>query len=386
MFNPRTLNYAPRTMPTRVSGWAKALACLAFAAGCGGGGTKDGDAPGGPSQAGSAAPVQSGSGGAAGNAPPASGSNAGGAGGTGPVQIGPDAGATPDAGAGSGAAEADAAAGADAGLPAEIDCTPRAIAGDATMHFHHVHFNTQHPDQDQELFEKLFATQTIEWCKDKKSGAATWATKTDRGYFLYTEVDAAPDPALNTYLEHVGWLHPTPNTELTRVIALDAPLWPANHRAQCPEAAMGTMACGFDGYWFYIQAPSGARIEVAKGPGPATMGFGHVHMIMGADLPWLETVTGGAYHDGAIDDVNHLDVSLDESFLDGEMVTETRGKPIDHIGYSTTDLEAARTRIMGAGIALAEEISWKPTFGFRSFFVKDAKGIWYEIVEDSAFK
>jgi hypothetical protein len=369
-------------MPTWVSVVVGAgCAWLAFACGCGGNGDDDDDAPSGSPQGGSTAVMQPASGGSSGGAASAAGSGASGSGST-STPMGSDAGTAADAGATAG----DAGPGADAAPAAtEIDCTPRAIAGDATMHFHHVHFNTTAADQDLELFEKLFATETIEWCKDKKTGAATWATKTDRGYFLYTEVDVAPDPALNTYLEHVGWLHPTPNMELARLIALDAPLWESGHRFQCPEAAMGTMACGFDGYWFYLKAPSGARIEIARGPGPATMGFGHVHMIMGADLAWLETVTGGAYKDGAIDMVNHTAISLEETLLDTEMKTETRGKPIDHIGYSTTELEAARDRIMGAGITLAEEISWKPAFGFRSFMVKDAKGIWYEIVEDTAF-
>jgi hypothetical protein len=323
-----------------------------------------------------AQPASSGSGGGA--AP------SGGAGSSGGTTVPPsvDAGAMPDASAPSGDA---AVSDADAGLPpAGIDCAARAVTGDATLHFHHVHFNTVHADQDLELFEKLFATKTIEWCKDKQTGAATWATKTERGYFLYSEVAVAPDPTLNTYLEHVGWLHPEPNMELLRLVALDAPLFPAI-RFQCPEAFMGQMACGFGGYWFYLQAPSGARIEVALGPGPATTGFGHVHMIMGVDLAWIETVTNGAFHDGAIDMVNHTDISLEESILATETVVETRGKPIDHIAYSTTALEAERDRLLAAGIALAEDISWKPSFGFRSFFLKDAKGIWYEFVEDSAF-
>jgi hypothetical protein len=359
-----------------VTAWSRvALALLACACSSG---AKDKDPPA-PAPSAGSTPSAAGSSGA--GAPAASGSGGGSGSSSPPVRdagAGLDAGESPrDAGA--------AGAAADAALPpAGIDCAPRMVTGDATLHFHHVHFNTVHADQDLELFEKLFGTETIEWCKDKQTGAATWATKTDRGYFLYSEVAVAPDPTLNTYLEHVGWLHPNPNMELLRLVALDAPLYPAI-RAQCPEAAMGQIACGFGGYWFYLQAPSGARIEVALGPGPATSGFGHVHMIMGADLTWLETVTNGAFRDGAIDMVNHTDVSLEESILANEMVVETRGKPIDHIAYSTTALEAERDRLLAAGIALAEDITYKPSFGFRSFFLKDVKGIWYEIVEDSAF-
>jgi catechol 2,3-dioxygenase-like lactoylglutathione lyase family enzyme len=287
-------------------------------------------------------------------------------------------------------AATDAASARDAAQPStsepttEIRCAPRAVEGDARMRFHHVHFNTVDPEADLMFFERLLGAPAVELCRDPESSAVTRATKTERGYFLYTKVDSPPDDALNTYLEHVGWIHPDPNSELQRLVALNATLYP-EVRFQCPEAVAGQMACGFGGYWFYLQAPSGARIEIAKGPGPATAGFGHLHMIMGVDFTWYETVTDGAYADGAIDMVNHTAVSLTEDVLATEMVVETRGKPIDHIGYSTTDLDAAHARIVAAGIPIAEEISLKVELGFRSFFVKDAKGIWVEIVEDSPF-
>lgn len=273
----------------------------------------------------------------------------------------------------------------DAATPsASVTCAPRSVEGDARIHFHHVHFNTTDADADLDFFERFLDASPIDFCKDAASGAVTRATKTERGYFLFTEVPTAPDPALNTYLEHVGWIHPSPTEELLRLVDLGAPLFPEG-RAQCAEAFAGQSACGLGGYWFYLQAPSGARIEVARGPGPATAGFGHVHMIMGVDFAWFGTVTDGAYQDGAIDLVNHTSVSLVESILATETVVETRGKPIDHLGYSTTDLEAARDRIVAAGIAIEDDIAFRPEFGFRSFFVKDAKGIWVEIVEDSPF-
>jgi predicted enzyme related to lactoylglutathione lyase len=268
--------------------------------------------------------------------------------------------------------------------PSAFRCAPRAIEGTPELHFHHVHYNTVDPEADLEFFERLFGAAPVEFCSDEAATGTTRASKTERGWFLYEPVSSAPDPALNTYLEHVGWLHPSPNEELLRMVDLGATLFPEG-RAQCAEAAAGMLACGFGGYWFYLLAPSGARIEVAMGPGPATSGFGHVHLIMGVDLAFYETVTAGAYTGGAIDLVNHTDVSLTEDRLANETVVETRGKPIDHIAYSTTELEAAKTRIEAAGIAIAEDIRFKDRYGFRSFFVKDAKGIWVEVVEDSAF-
>jgi hypothetical protein len=245
-----------------------------------------------------------------------------------------------------------------------------------------VHFNTVAPAQDLEFFSKYFGAPATEFCRGEGSSKPTLATRTERGWFLNSKVASPPDPTLNTYLEHVGWIHPDPNAELARLVELGAPRFP-QIRAQCESAFNGVMAC--NDYWFYLQAPSGARIEVAKGPGPAAMGFGHVHMIMGIDYAFFETATGGAFKNKVIDMVNHTDAALQESILASEMVVETRGKPIDHLGYSTTDLDAEKARVLAAGLSLAEDISFKPEYGFRSFFMKSAKGVWIEMVEDSPF-
>lgn len=277
---------------------------------------------------------------------------------------------TTDAGSGNGAA------------PSGSRCTPRPVGGSSGVHFHHVHFNATDPDADRAFFEKYFSAPPVDFCKDGSGNVLSRATMTERGYFLYTKVNQPADPRLNTYLEHVGWIHPDPAAELQRLVALEAPRFPVG-RAQCESAFNGEAPC--QNYWFYLLAPSGARIEVAKGPGPARMGFGHVHFVQGEDYSFFENISGGTFQNKAIDDVNHTDAALVESVLADEMVTETRGKPIDHIGYSSTDLEGERKRIMEMGIHIEEDISFKPEFGFRSFFVKSPKGIWVELVEDTRF-
>jgi len=266
--------------------------------------------------------------------------------------------------------------------PAADGCVPRARGGRAGVHFHHVHFNTTDPAADREFFERFFGAPSVDFCRDASQSVLTRATETERAYFLYTQVAQPADPALNTYLEHVGWIHPDPAAELQRLVQLDAPRFPVG-RAQCDSAFEGRAPCS--NYWFYLQAPSGARIEVARGPGPARSGFGHVHLVMGEDYTFFEKISGGTFRNKALDDVNHTDAALMESLLDGELVTETRGKPIDHIAYSTTELDAERERIVAEGIGIAEDITYKAEYGFRSFFVKSPKGIWVELVEDAAF-
>lgn len=269
-------------------------------------------------------------------------------------------------------------------MPVSDACEPRKVEGPTGVFFHHVHFNTTDPSADLAFYEKHFNAMPVDFCKKPGGAPATKASQTERGYFLFTKVSTPPDPTLNAYLEHVGFCHQDPAMELQRQAMLGAPLWkPDPGRGQCETAAMGTRPC--NDYWFYLQAPSGAKVEIAMGPGPATMGFGHVHVIMGEDLTWYQKITNGRYANTAIDMVNITDVLEDEAYLADQMVTDTRGKPIDHIAFSTTNLTAERDRIKAAGIEIAEDISLKPEFGFKSFFLKSAKGIWVEMVEDTAF-
>jgi hypothetical protein len=293
---------------------------------------------------------------------------------------------------------ADAGDGSGGTAASESPCPPRELEGEAEMHFHHVHFNTVDPEADLAYFEDFLLDPAVDFCEPADgSRPPTRATRTAHGWFLYTQVDTAPDASLNTYLEHVGYIHADPTAEVERLAALGATFYPEG-RAQCAEAAEGSAPCTLPSfpalgpYYFYLQAPSGARVEVAVGPGPAQMGFGHVHFFMGEDLGFFATVAGEAFvpamglQPGHIDQVNHIDSSLEEQvLLDDGPVVDTRGKPIDHIAYSTTDLEGARERIVTAGIEVAEETSFKPEFGFRSFFVRSDKGSWVEIVEDAPF-
>jgi len=321
------------------------------------------------------------------------GAGGGGAGDAGGIGGGDDA-MVPSSGGDGGSMSSDSGmdATADAALPdagPPPACAPRSVSGGPELHFHHVHFNTVDPEEDLAFFEKYFGAGPVDFCADADGNTLTRATRTERAWFLYTQVDEAPDPRLNTYLEHVGWVNAMTGAEFMRLVDLGVPLYPEG-RFQCPEAASGMSACAVaglsDDYYFYVQAPSGARVEIALGPGPATSGFGHVHFIMGEDMTFFETVTDGAYTGGAIDMINHTDVSLQETLLMDEMVVDTRGKAIDHIAYSTTDLEATKARIEGAGIEIAEDIGMKPEYGFRSFFVRSPKGTWVELVEDAHFQ
>ena len=308
----------------------------------------------------------------------------------GPAPSGAGAGGTV---AGSAAAGSGAGTGAVAGAPAPaaVKCAPRKVSGTPEMHFHHVHFNTADPEADMAFFEKFFNAKAETFCSDAGGKPAMRATRTERGWFLYNKVATPPDDRMNTYMEHIGWITAMPEPEYQRQRGLGI-MFDEEGRAQCPEAAMGKSSCPLPGlgtpYYYYTEVPNGARVEVALGPGPATSGFGHVHFVIGEDLDFFNKVSDGKHvgANRAIDDVNHINSLLMEDILSSEMVVDSKDKPIGHLAYSTTDLAAAKTRIMSLGIEIAEDISMKDEYGFRSFFVRAPKGTWLEIVEDSRFQ
>jgi hypothetical protein len=303
--------------------------------------------------------------------------------------------APPPGNTGGTASPAPAGRGGDAGgapgggeVPATAICTPRTVtAGDAQLHFHHVHFNSPDASKDIEFFMKFYGGKPIDFCKDATSGEPTPAVQTERGYFLFTRVAEPADPTLDSELDHVGFASTNPSMELQRLMALDVPLWPIgdNITGQCMDVEMG-MAC-IGGAFFYTQLPSGARIEVSNAPGPSTSGFAHTHL-KGPLPEFFSQVLGPALQMGR--DAVHVDgVNITNTLLDRfepEAPKETKGKPIDHLAYSTTDLMAHYDRIKGAGIEIADEVAMRPEYGFKSFFVKSPQGIWIEIVEDTPFK
>jgi len=261
----------------------------------------------------------------------------------------------------------------------------KASTTEAQLHMHHIHFNTQDPDASVAFVQKYFNASPFDYCTDA-AGAPTRAAKTDRAYFLYSKVSAAPSNMRLNRLAHVGYIESNVAGELQRLLELDVPL---ADDSVCPTAAMGTPCNTGPVQWFYVDMPESARFEIATGPGPATRGFGHIHLVA-PDYSFFQKVLGDALQDPNgnphVDQVNMV-ASGRTGVLDTTITYEdTRGAAIDHVGFSTGDLEGTLKRIEQAGIKIEEPISLKPEYGFRSFMVRSTEGIWLEILEGDGFK
>jgi predicted enzyme related to lactoylglutathione lyase len=255
---------------------------------------------------------------------------------------------------------------------------------EARLHMHHIHFNTQDPDAAVEFVQKYFNAMPFDYCT-RADGQAMRASKTERAYFLYTKVDAPPSNMRLNRLAHIGYMTSDVAGELKRLNDLKVPLADAS---VCATAAMGTPCNTSIVQWFYVDMPESARFEIASGPGPATSGFGHIHLVA-PDYSFFMKVLGDALQDPNgnpnVDEVNMVASGrtgvLDETI----MYQDTRGAAIDHVGFSTGDLEGTQKRIEAAGIKIEEPITLKPE-GFRSFMVRSSEGIWLEILEGDGFK
>jgi predicted enzyme related to lactoylglutathione lyase len=295
-------------------------------------------------------------------------------------------GENPGAAAGSDAGPAPAGSPAPPPAVGAIHCRPREVSGgDATLHIHHIHFNTQDPDAGIAFAQRYFNAQPVDFCSDEASPRVTRAAKTERAWFLYTKTSTPPSSMRLNRLAHVGYNHPDVQAELDRLLALDVPL--ADTTA-CATAAQGTPCNTFNVLWFYVETPESARFEVATGPGPSTRGFSHIHLIA-PTFAFFQDVLGSSLKDSGgtrhIDGVNMIDAGRTGVIDETINYQDTRGAAIDHIGFSTTELEGTQARIEEAGVKIEEPISFKPEHGFRSFMVRSPEGVWLEILEDAPF-
>jgi predicted enzyme related to lactoylglutathione lyase len=336
------------------------------------------------------APVESAMGGTKAAAAPSAAGSGGAAAPARPAQAGSSAGASSTMTAASAGSTGITAAGATA----EPAAAPASGAGcpelkgsttDARLHMHHIHFNTQDPAASVAFVEKYFNATGFDYCKDT-TGVATRGARTERAYFLYSKVSAAPSNMRLNRLAHVGYIESDVAGELMRLLDLDVPLADST---VCATAAMGTPCNTGPVQWFYVDMPESARFEIATGPGPATSGFGHIHLVA-PDYSFFQKVLGDALEDPNgnphVDQVNMV-ASGRTGVLDDTITYEdTRGAAIDHVGFSTGDLEGTLARIEEAGVKIEEPISLKPEFGFRSFMVRSTEGIWLEILKGDGFK
>jgi catechol 2,3-dioxygenase-like lactoylglutathione lyase family enzyme len=270
-------------------------------------------------------------------------------------------------------------------------CGGRAIAADA--HFHHVHLNTQDPQQAIEFYTRKFEARRARFAGLQD---AVW---TGDSWILFTKVSAPPPSSLISPIWHFGWGAPDMKAEYKRQVASGTRFF----------APITPLSATF--FYAYVESPEHALIELNTAP---TNRFGHVHLFSadpisagewyikhfgltrrGTGVSSREPRFRGELQIGPSmslmsDHVNLIIYPVEYSkkqyasdWPAGQtMLVSSRGRIVDHIALSVTDLDATLKELRDAGITVTAEPRSIADGKVRFAFIEGPDRIAIELLED----
>lgn len=269
-----------------------------------------------------------------------------------------------------------------------------ALADDLSpAHFHHVRINATNPAESIRFYRRVFGAVPVKF-NDAVDGLFV-----ERSFLLFNPVEEKPDATLNTGVWHIGWG------------GVDVPAeyeWWKRHDVEFQTPP--TPLPGKDNFYMYLFGPDRELIEIN------TMGhhrFAHVHFFCD-DVN--ETVAWYAKHLGLkpgrgltpkpAGDMSTLDkiwintIQCDNVILiyfgkpdidpppswwkpesPLREIQPTRGRAIDHLAFSVTELEPVFERMKQGGAQIVEPIRFDERLKLKSFFVLAPDGVLVEVVE-----
>lgn len=277
---------------------------------------------------------------------------------------------------------------------ATLICRPlaRAAAEDAQpARFHHVHLNVTDPKKSIAFYRRVFGAVPVKYRGHD-------ALFTERSFLLLNKVDKAPESKLNTGIWHIGWGGVDVKNEYE---------WWKNHDVDI-HTPLSPLP-GKDNYYMYISGPDKELIEIN------TMGhhrFAHVHFLctdVNTSAEWYAKHLGLKPSRGHVDkpkgDMSTLasiwintiqcdnvimiffgkpDVTPSPPWWPEEPLKDiqpTKGRPIDHIGFSYENITPAYERMKAAGVEIVTPLATDEKTKTKSFQVLAPDKVLVEIVE-----
>lgn len=135
----------------------------------------------------------------------------------------------------------------------------------------------------------------------------------------------------------------------------------------------------------FIEDPWGTKIEVMEDPNQ--VGFHHIHLKNAdpdAALDWYETAFGGKRTSfaGMLPALRYGSVWLLIQASHGADVAPSKGRSIDHLGWSFADLDAAAVELKANGVEFAMEP--RPYRDLKIAFIEGPDGVRIELVQPAA--
>jgi catechol 2,3-dioxygenase-like lactoylglutathione lyase family enzyme len=262
---------------------------------------------------------------------------------------------------------------------------PLAAGAQAQAHFHHVHLNATDP-------ETAIAFYTTKFKARKESfaglGDALW---TGDSWLLFTKVDSPPPSELLSGIWHIGWgaedMQSTYQQQLTKGTRFATPL------TDISDMVGGNRAF----FYAYVDGPDHVLIELNTA---RHHNFGHVHLFS-ADPPaagaWYAKQFGfrsfaqtekRIYRNvqiapAAFVTADHVSMIIYPVEYRGGGFVSTRGRVIDHLGFSVDDLDATLARMRNDGIKVTAEPRSLADGRSKSAFIEGPDQVAIELIQDA---
>jgi catechol 2,3-dioxygenase-like lactoylglutathione lyase family enzyme len=263
-------------------------------------------------------------------------------------------------------------------------------------HFHHVHLNATDPAS-----AILFYTSKFKARRESFAGLgdAVW---TGDSWLLFTKVDSPPPSELLSGIWHIGWGAEDMSSTYQQQLAKGT-------RFATPITDISDMVGGDRKFFYaYVDGPDHALIELNTA---RHHNFGHVHMFS-VDPPaagaWYAKElgvrsfpqTGKRVYKGVqiapaafvtadhvsmiIYPVEYLQTAAPDVWkARNGAFASTRGRVVDHLGFSVDDLEATLARMRSEGVKVTAEPRTIADGRIRSAFIEGPDQVAIELIQDA---
>jgi catechol 2,3-dioxygenase-like lactoylglutathione lyase family enzyme len=260
-----------------------------------------------------------------------------------------------------------------------------ALAQTPSAHFHHVHLNTTDPAAAIDFYTSKFKARQESYAG---LGDAVW---TGDSWLLFTKVAAPPPSELLSGIWHIGWgaedMQATYQQQLAR-----------GTRFATPITDISDLVGGNRSFFYaYVDGPDHVLIELNTA---RHHNFGHVHLFS-ADPPaagaWYAKELGlrsfpqtekRIYRNvqvapAAFVTADHVSMIIYPLEYRGGTIVPTRGRVIDHLGFSVEDLDATLARLRNDGVKVTAEPHSLAEGRIKSAFIEGPDQVAIELLQDS---
>ena len=259
------------------------------------------------------------------------------------------------------------------------------LGAGAQAHFHHVHLNSTDPASAIEFYTSKFKARQESFAG---LGDAIW---TGDSWLLFTKVDKPPPSELLSGIWHIGWGAEDMQLTYQQQLAKGT-------RFATPITDISDMVGGNRSFFYaYVDGPDHVLIELNTA---RHHNFGHVHMFS-ADPPaagaWYAKQFGfrnfalpekRVYRDvqiapAAFVTADHVSMIIYPVEYRGGTFVSTRGRVIDHLGFSVDDLDATLARMRNDGIKVTAEPRSIADGRIEFAFIEGPDQVAIELIQDA---